>query len=426
MSPNGVRTLGGYAHRSPTRSIARRPPASVGCSALQNRDGGIPTFCRGWGALPFDRSAPDLTAHALRAVCSIGEWRGRSLGTQPSGEVSGTVSVDEYGREGTRSSRMRSSTSASTNAPTAPGCPLWFGNQHAPDDENPVYGTARVLAAFVDCGLTDDPACVAGPRLPALRPERRRRVGRGEGLSEQRRRNRPRRRDSAPPRPRTTGALAGDRVVAGRRRGRPVDDAQPDRVLLREAVVLTNGSYPIIFAVASPVGRPGPPCGTGGTPRHDGGPARGRRLNSPGRSAAQPPASVGVSRVARCHGHRRHARPLRDRVREGIRRANDSASELNPGRPSNPAAADEAASGVAGSPTTTSPPRSGPSARAPRHLKAVPGTLAEREALRDAAAEFTKTLDLRQRMNKRQLEAHGRTLLGRDGRSTRSTSASPR
>src|SRR5262249_31093968 len=22
---------------------------------LQNRDGGIPTFCRGWGALPFDR-----------------------------------------------------------------------------------------------------------------------------------------------------------------------------------------------------------------------------------------------------------------------------------------------------------------------------------------------------------------------------------
>ncbi|MEZ6048428.1 MAG: hypothetical protein R3C11_23220 [Planctomycetaceae bacterium] len=35
---------------------------------LQNRDGGWPTFCRGWGALPFDRSAPDLTAHALRAL----------------------------------------------------------------------------------------------------------------------------------------------------------------------------------------------------------------------------------------------------------------------------------------------------------------------------------------------------------------------
>src|SRR4030095_5706366 len=34
---------------------------------LQNRDGGIPTFCRGWGALPFDRSSADLTAHTLRA-----------------------------------------------------------------------------------------------------------------------------------------------------------------------------------------------------------------------------------------------------------------------------------------------------------------------------------------------------------------------
>ncbi|MFN9039793.1 MAG: squalene--hopene cyclase, partial [Planctomyces sp.] len=34
---------------------------------LQNRDGGWPTFCRGWGALPFDRSSCDLTAHVLRA-----------------------------------------------------------------------------------------------------------------------------------------------------------------------------------------------------------------------------------------------------------------------------------------------------------------------------------------------------------------------
>src|SRR5204863_2751782 len=35
---------------------------------LQNRDGGIPTFCRGWGKLPFDRSGTDLTAHMLRAL----------------------------------------------------------------------------------------------------------------------------------------------------------------------------------------------------------------------------------------------------------------------------------------------------------------------------------------------------------------------
>jgi squalene-hopene/tetraprenyl-beta-curcumene cyclase len=34
--------------------------------------------------------------------------------------------------------------------------PLWFGNQHAPGQENPVYGTARVLAAYADCGRGDD------------------------------------------------------------------------------------------------------------------------------------------------------------------------------------------------------------------------------------------------------------------------------
>src|SRR5262249_25064595 len=33
--------------------------------------------------------------------------------------------------------------------------PLWFGNQHAPDDINPTYGTARVLAAYRDLELLD-------------------------------------------------------------------------------------------------------------------------------------------------------------------------------------------------------------------------------------------------------------------------------
>ena len=31
--------------------------------------------------------------------------------------------------------------------------PLWFGNQHAPDDVNPTYGTAKVLAAYRDLNL---------------------------------------------------------------------------------------------------------------------------------------------------------------------------------------------------------------------------------------------------------------------------------
>src|SRR5262249_12413285 len=35
---------------------------------------------------------------------------------------------------------------ARAQRPDGSWLPLWFGNQHAPDDENPTYGTARVLA----------------------------------------------------------------------------------------------------------------------------------------------------------------------------------------------------------------------------------------------------------------------------------------
>ncbi len=38
-------------------------------------------------------------------------------------------------------------------SPDGSWLPLWFGNQHAPNDENPTYGTARVLAAYRDLDL---------------------------------------------------------------------------------------------------------------------------------------------------------------------------------------------------------------------------------------------------------------------------------
>lgn len=95
---------------------------------LQNGDGGIPTFCRGWTNLPFDRSAPDLTAHALRAWDA---W----LPELPS-DLQRRV-----GRAIGRGVRYLARTQHENGA----WLPLWFGNQHAPDDVNPVYGTARVL-----------------------------------------------------------------------------------------------------------------------------------------------------------------------------------------------------------------------------------------------------------------------------------------
>src|SRR5204863_1760105 len=47
-------------------------PAIEWLARLKNRNGGWPTFCRGWETLPFDKSAPDLTAHALRALKAFG------------------------------------------------------------------------------------------------------------------------------------------------------------------------------------------------------------------------------------------------------------------------------------------------------------------------------------------------------------------
>ncbi|MDA1232688.1 MAG: squalene--hopene cyclase, partial [Planctomycetota bacterium] len=51
-----------------TDEISSLQAGAVWLLDLQNRDGGWPTFCRGWGTLPFDRSSCDLTAHALRAL----------------------------------------------------------------------------------------------------------------------------------------------------------------------------------------------------------------------------------------------------------------------------------------------------------------------------------------------------------------------
>lgn len=104
---------------------------------LQNSDGGWPTFCRGWGRLPFDRSGSDLTAHALRALHA---WQ--PLLEPASRAAARWPRILEAGlRYLARQQRADGS-----------WVPLWFGNQFAPEEENPVYGTARVLLAYRDLG----------------------------------------------------------------------------------------------------------------------------------------------------------------------------------------------------------------------------------------------------------------------------------
>jgi len=109
---------------------------------LQNADGGWPTFCRGWGNLPFDRSGVDLTAHALRA---IGAWQGMVLGTSRPA-IALQAAQRAIGRGLDYLARVQQ--------PDGSWLPLWFGNQHRPDESNPVYGTARALLAYRDLGLT--------------------------------------------------------------------------------------------------------------------------------------------------------------------------------------------------------------------------------------------------------------------------------
>jgi len=98
---------------------------------LQNRDGGWPTFCRGWGKLPFDRSGADLTAHAMRALHAWRELQPRAI---------------------ERALRRGWSYLQRHQRPDGSWVPLWFGNQDEPQEENPVYGTARVLLAYHELG----------------------------------------------------------------------------------------------------------------------------------------------------------------------------------------------------------------------------------------------------------------------------------
>jgi squalene-hopene/tetraprenyl-beta-curcumene cyclase len=114
---------------------------------LQNRDGGWPTFCRGWGTLPFDRSSPDLTAHAMRALSAwieFGQW--------------GSRGPNRFADRIERGFAYLAKSQRSDGSWT----PLWFGNQNHPQEENPVYGTSRVLLAYRDLRRMNDDAALRG------------------------------------------------------------------------------------------------------------------------------------------------------------------------------------------------------------------------------------------------------------------------
>jgi prenyltransferase beta subunit len=95
---------------------------------LQNRDGGMPTFCKGWGKLPFDRSSADISAHA---VLAMELWKDQ---------------LPEPLKRRCKESILNLLRWI-VNAQSAEGSwtPLWFGDQNASDEKSPVYGTATVV-----------------------------------------------------------------------------------------------------------------------------------------------------------------------------------------------------------------------------------------------------------------------------------------
>jgi squalene-hopene/tetraprenyl-beta-curcumene cyclase len=106
--------------------------------AQQNNDGGFPTFCRGWGKLPFDSSCSDLTGHAFCALLTTVERLGEKL---PSGLKNDFLSSASRGLHYLIKEQRNDGS----------WIPLWFGNQLNPGMTNPVYGTSKVVIYLSEC-----------------------------------------------------------------------------------------------------------------------------------------------------------------------------------------------------------------------------------------------------------------------------------
>lgn len=96
--------------------------------SLQNNDGGMPTFCKGWGKLPFDRSSADISAHALLAM-----------------ELWMTSLPEDLQRRCRKSISRLIAWMERHQAADGSWIPLWFGDQDAENELSPVYGTATAV-----------------------------------------------------------------------------------------------------------------------------------------------------------------------------------------------------------------------------------------------------------------------------------------
>ncbi|MDR2563186.1 MAG: squalene--hopene cyclase [Prevotellaceae bacterium] len=92
---------------------------------LQNSDGGMPTFCKGWSKLPFDSSSPDISAHSLLAFELWRETLDASFRVRCSKSIERLLIWLQKNQ-----------------ADDGSWTPLWFGEQESYNERSPVYGTA--------------------------------------------------------------------------------------------------------------------------------------------------------------------------------------------------------------------------------------------------------------------------------------------
>jgi len=112
--------------------------------AMQNDDGGWPTFCHDVDSQPLDSSGIDPTAQSLRAVAAWQQlWKVKSRREL---SVPQAALIGRIGPAILRALQYLNSEQQEDGS----FVPLWFGNEHQRDAQNPVLGTAQVLAACAD------------------------------------------------------------------------------------------------------------------------------------------------------------------------------------------------------------------------------------------------------------------------------------
>ncbi len=116
---------------------------------MQNEDGGWATYCHGDDTQNRDRSGVDPTAQTLRAIAVWQRlWK---MESQRRPHTARSLLLPRVGPAIDHAMSYLESQQRDDGS----FVPLWFGNEHQSDDENPVIGTAQVLTACAELHCLD-------------------------------------------------------------------------------------------------------------------------------------------------------------------------------------------------------------------------------------------------------------------------------